>query len=215
MGNGSEEGCALLKQIKTTETTKQIPVIIFTGTDMEELTGDLLLELSEAIVPKGGGALDLLIKETSLFLNMIEEPVEKTGANMPKYMNAMLEGKTVLLVDDDMRNIYALTSVLESNNMIVIPASTGRDALLKLNKFQNVDLILMDIMMPEMDGYEAIQKIREIDRHETLPIIALTAKAMAGDKEKCIQVGASDYISKPINIEELFSKMRIWLYKES
>ena len=214
LGNGSEEGCALLKQIKTTDTTKQIPVIIFTGTDMEELTGDLLLELSEAIVPKGSGALDLLIKETSLFLNMIEEPVEKTGAIMPKYMNAMLEGKTVLLADDDMRNIYALTSVLESNKMIVIPASTGRDALLKLNKFQNVDLILMDIMMPEMDGYEAIQNIREIERHKTLPIIALTAKAMTGDKEKCIQVGASDYISKPINIEELFSKMRIWLYKE-
>lgn len=214
LGNGSEEGCALLKHIKTSDTTKHIPVILFTGTDMEELTGDLLVELSDAIVPKGGGALDLLIKETNLFLNKIEEPIAKVGAIMPNYMNAMLEGKTVLLADDDMRNIYALTSVLENNKIIVIPALTGRDALFKLDKFQNIDLILIDIMMPEMDGYEAIQKIREMDRYKTLPIIALTAKAMSGDKEKCIQVGASDYISKPINVEELFSKIRIWLFKE-
>lgn len=113
-----------------------------------------------------------------------------------------------------MRNIYALTNMLENQKMTVIPASNGRDALEKLAKYRDVDIILMDIMMPEMDGFEAMQQIRLIPKYKSTPILALTAKAMVGDKEKCIQCGASDYISKPVNMESLFSMMRIWLYKD-
>jgi CheY-like chemotaxis protein len=126
----------------------------------------------------------------------------------------ILKNKTVLLVDDDMRNIYALTSMLEGQNMKVIPASNGKEAIIRLQENPVVDIILMDIMMPEMDGYQAMQQIRKMDDCKTIPIISLTAKAMVGDREKCLQCGASDYISKPVNPEQLFSIMRVWLYQE-
>jgi signal transduction histidine kinase/CheY-like chemotaxis protein len=214
LGNGTEEGCNLLKSIKGNDLTKHIPVIVFTGTDFDSLTGEALLGLSDAIVSKDGQSLDKLMKETDVFLTSIEKTNKFDVPEMPEYMNNIIANKTVLLVDDDMRNIYALTSLLENQKMTVIPATNGKEALTKLEKYPHVDLILMDIMMPEMDGYEAMQKIRMIERFKTVPILALTAKAMVGDKEKCIQCGASDYISKPVNMEILFSMMRVWLYKE-
>ena len=128
-------------------------------------------------------------------------------------MNDLLQGRNVLLVDDDMRNIYALSSVLEGQNLNVITAINGRDALLKLEQHPEIEIVLMDIMMPEMDGYQAMQEIRKTRKIQNLPIIALTAKAMMGDREKCIQCGASDYISKPVNTDQLLSLMRVWLYK--
>jgi signal transduction histidine kinase/CheY-like chemotaxis protein len=214
LGNGSEEGCALLKSIKESPSTMLIPVIVFTGTDIDSMNDETLLGLSDAIVSKDGESLDKLMKETSTFLTSIDKPKDIAKTVIPVYMEEMLAGKQVLLVDDDMRNIYALTNMLENNKMRVIPASNGRDALEKLAKYKDVDIILMDIMMPEMDGFEAMQQIRKIDRYKSTPILALTAKAMVGDKEKCIQCGASDYISKPVNMENLFSMMRIWLFKE-
>ena len=214
LGNGSEEGCALLKSIKESPSTMLIPVIVFTGTDIDSMNDETLIGLSDAIVSKDGESLDKLMKETSNFLSSIEKPKDVAKPIMPVYMEEMLAGKQVLLVDDDMRNIYALTNLLENNKMRVIPASNGRDALEKLAKYKDVDIILMDIMMPEMDGFEAMQQIRKIDRYKSTPILALTAKAMVGDKEKCIQCGASDYISKPVNMENLFSMMRVWLFKE-
>lgn len=124
-----------------------------------------------------------------------------------------LEGKTILIVDDDMRNIFALTSLLESNNMNALFAENGRDALEVLSNHAEIDLILMDIMMPEMDGYETMRVIRQNEEYITLPIIALTAKVMKNDREKCLEAGASDYIQKPVNAEQLISLMRVWLYE--
>ena len=125
----------------------------------------------------------------------------------------MLKGKKTLIVDDDLRNIFALTSVLEQHKMNIIYEENGKKGFERLQKEADVDIVLMDIMMPEMDGYEAMNRIRKMKQFKKLPIIALTAKAMKGDREKCIEVGASDYISKPINIEQLISLLRVWLYK--
>ncbi|MGZ6416813.1 MAG: response regulator, partial [Bacteroidia bacterium] len=125
----------------------------------------------------------------------------------------VLNNKKILVVDDDIRNIYSLTNVLEEEGVHCIVAENGIIALETLKKDLSIDLVLMDIMMPEMDGYEATTEIRKIDKFKKLPIIALTAKAMKGDKEKCLAVGMSDYISKPVNIEQLLSLMRVWLYK--
>jgi CheY-like chemotaxis protein len=125
----------------------------------------------------------------------------------------MLKNKKVLVVDDDMRNVFALTASLEQEQMEVITASDGKEALDCLKKNEDVDIVLMDIMMPEMDGYEAMRHIRNSMNMKELPIIALTAKAMTGDREKCIEAGASDYITKPVKIDQLLSLMRVWLYK--
>ena len=126
---------------------------------------------------------------------------------------ATLEDKKILLVDDDGRNLFALTAVLESKGMETVMAANGKDALAALQEHDDIDIILMDIMMPEMDGYEAIGKIREQSRYKKLPIIALTAKAMKGDFNKCIEAGASDYLSKPVDTNKLLSLMRVWLYR--
>jgi CheY-like chemotaxis protein len=136
----------------------------------------------------------------------------------PKYaklgaLNEVLKNKTVLVADDDMRNIFSLTKALEKYEMNVIAAVDGRDALQKLKSSPNVDVVLMDMMMPEMDGYESTRAIRNIPQYRRLPIIAVTAKAMMGDRAKCIDAGASDYITKPIDADQLFSLLRVWLYE--
>src|SRR5262249_31319820 len=124
-----------------------------------------------------------------------------------------LAGKKVLVVDDDIRNIFAVTSLLERHDMKIIATENGRDAIDALNRTPDVDIVLMDIMMPEMDGYETMQAIRKIRRFKSLPIIALTAKAMKGDRQKCIEAGASDFIAKPVDTEQLLSFLRVWLYR--
>ena len=127
--------------------------------------------------------------------------------------DTVLAGKKVLLVDDDVRNIFAMTSLLERHKMDVVPAETGMDALALLEKNPDMDVVLMDIMLPEMDGYETTRRIRLQTRHKDLPIIALTAKAMKGDREKCLEAGASDYIAKPVDTEQLLSLLRVWMYR--
>ena len=125
----------------------------------------------------------------------------------------MLEGKKVLIVDDDMRNVFALSSVLAEKQMVLIEAENGREALAKVNEHPDVDIILMDIMMPDMDGYDTMRAIRKVSKFRSLPIIALTAKAMKGDREKCLEAGASDYLAKPVNTEQLLSALRMWLHR--
>jgi CheY-like chemotaxis protein len=125
----------------------------------------------------------------------------------------VLAGKKVMIVDDDIRNIFALISTLERHDIVTVSAETGRDAINLLQTSLDVDIVLMDIMMPEMDGYETMQKIRREHRNNSLPIIAVTAKAMKGDRNKCIEAGASDYITKPLKIDQLLSLMRVWFFK--
>jgi CheY-like chemotaxis protein len=127
-------------------------------------------------------------------------------------MNEVLKGKTVLLTDDDVRNIFSLTRALEASQMNVLSATDGREALKVLEQHPEIDIVLMDIMMPEMDGYETMKQVRKKQQYRNLPIIAVTAKAMVGDREKCIRAGASDYISKPVDVDQLLSLLRVWLY---
>lgn len=214
LGNGQEEGVSLLEKIKSDASHSGTPVIIFTGSEINEDQEKQLRKWSEAIVLKNGQSLDRLISETEHFLHSVKEKsVDQPGFKIPAMMEDMLLSRNVLLVDDDMRNIYALSSVLEGQNMRVITAINGKDALAKLEQHPEIEIVLMDIMMPEMDGYQAMQEIRKNKQTSALPIIALTAKAMVGDREKCIQCGASDYISKPVNTDQLLSLMRVWLYK--
>jgi CheY-like chemotaxis protein len=154
-----------------------------------------------------------LIEETTYFLNQVEarlpevkRPVQRGGTNA-----SSLEGRTILITDDDTRNIYALRSALEDFKMIVLSAESGADAIGLLRSHAEIDVVLMDIMMPEMDGYETIRRIRARDEWRELPILALTAKAMKGDREQCLAAGASEYISKPVDIDQLVALIRVWL----
>ena len=157
-----------------------------------------------------------LLDETALFLHRVE-------ANLPEPKRSMLEraqktdpvlqGKKILIVDDDVRNIFSLTAVLERQEMEITSAESGKEVLSILEKAPNLDVILMDIMMPEMDGYEAMRAVRKMAKYKKLPMIALTAKAMKGDREKCVEAGASDYITKPVDTEQLLSLLRVWLYQ--
>ena len=172
-----------------------------------------LSKLSRSIIIKTLNSYERLKDEIkSVVDNPVHTPDEKVEMLSSGILNNVLENKNVLLVDDDMRNIFALTNVLENNSMNVIVANDGREAVEKVKSSEKIDIILMDIMMPEMDGYEATSEIRKIPGFEKIPIIALTAKAMKGDREKCIEAGASDFIAKPVDIMKLISLMKIWLY---
>jgi CheY-like chemotaxis protein len=214
VGEKKVEGISFLEEIKSMHSHRSTPVIVFTSGEIGEEDEMNLKKWTDAIVLKSEESTERLIAETELFLNKVSmHPQGTRNIQIPPSLLNLLNGKHVLLVDDDIRNIYALTSVLEQHGMKVTMAKNGADALNKLEKYPDVDIVLMDIMMPEMDGYLATQKIRQIEQFKNLPIIALTAKAMSGDREKCIQCGASDYISKPVSIEQLLSLMRVWLYQ--
>ncbi|MCX6290876.1 MAG: response regulator [Bacteroidetes bacterium] len=214
-GSKHYNGFEILEQLKSNDKSSLLPVIVYTGEEINEEEEKQVKKFTNSVVQKNDESLNRILDETRLFLHRLNDEKEAVVRNqLPGKMNELLNGKSVLLVDDDMRNIYALTSALEGQGMNVIAACDGMDALAKIEKHKGLSIILMDIMMPEMDGYTAIQEIRKMDGYKSIPIIAQTAKAMKGDREKCIQSGASDYISKPINIEQLLSLMRVWLYKE-
>ena len=171
--------------------------------------------MTEAVIIKDVKSPERLLDETSLFLH-------RPPTNLPSNKRLMLEqlrqtdsalsGKRALIIDDDIRNIFALTSILELHNMQVLYAENGQDGIAKLRENPGIDVVLMDIMMPEMDGYETMRIIRKSGEFGSLPIIAITAKAMKVDRAKCIEAGASDYISKPVDTEQLVSLLRVWLY---
>jgi CheY-like chemotaxis protein len=155
-----------------------------------------------------------LVDRSALFLHRVEAQLSRQSRKLLGQLrsgDAPLEGKKVLVIDDDIRNVFALTSTLEQRGMKVVFAENGREGVERLHQHPNTDLVLLDIMMPEMDGYETAQAIRSMPRFEHLPIISLTAKAMKGDREKAIAAGASDYITKPVDIDHLVSMMRVWL----
>jgi hypothetical protein len=208
-------GFDLMKTIKDRSDLRRLPVIVYTGMDLDEGEVTRLRQLAETIIIKDVRSPERLVDETALFLHRVQENLPEPQRDMLRRLtrpDPALVGKRVLVVDDDARNIFAITSVLEDHDMIVTYASNGREALDRVEDAPPVDAVLMDIMMPDMDGYEAMRRIRERPEHARLPIIALTAKAMKGDREKCIHAGASDYITKPVEPDQLISLLRVWLY---
>ncbi|HEX5073493.1 MAG TPA: HAMP domain-containing protein [Gemmatimonadaceae bacterium] len=215
---GGMTGFDLLERVKSDQrqTVREIPIIIYTGRDLSQQEETRLRKYAETIIVKDVKSPERLLDETALFLHRVEAKLPETKRRMLEQLHntdAVFAGKHVLIVDDDVRNIFSLTSVLESHGMNVAFAENGREALARLESGPDMDLVLMDVMMPEMDGYETTRAIRQNPRFRSLPIIALTAKAMKGDREKCIAAGASDYITKPVDTEQLLSLMRVWLYR--
>jgi len=204
----------LIAKMKELSGSPEIPVIVHTGKDLSKRETSRIKKLAETIIIKDADSIERLIDETALFLHRDVADMTDSQKNMMKHVNVTdprLEGKKVLIVDDDIRNIFALTSALERQQMQVVYAENGRDGIEMLQKTPGIDGVLMDIMMPGMDGFEAMQAIRQIGKFKSVPIIAVTAKAMKGDRQKCIEAGASDYITKPVETEQLMSLLRIWL----
>jgi CheY-like chemotaxis protein len=209
-------GFDVLAQLSRDEALSDIPVVVFTGRELSAEEDARLHTMARSVVVKGVESPERLLDETALFLHRVVGDLPQEKQRMLERLHESDEdivGQTVLLVDDDARNIFALSSVLERRGMNVVTATTGKEAIESLAKTPDVAIVLMDIMMPEMDGYQTMQVIREEGKWRRLPIIALTAKAMKGDREKCLQAGASDYLAKPVNTEQLLAALRMWLHR--
>jgi CheY-like chemotaxis protein len=209
-------GFELIRQLEQDKSIRVPPVIVYTGRELTREENDELEQYAETIIVKGVKSEERLLDETALFLHrtLSQMPPRKREIITSLYdRSAQLSDKQILLVDDDMRNIFALSKVLTEHGMKVVKADNGRVALQALADHPGMDFVLMDIMMPEMDGYECMRAIRRQSRFRDLPIVALTAKAMKDDRKKCIDAGASDYIAKPVDVERLLSLMRIWMRK--
>jgi HAMP domain-containing protein/signal transduction histidine kinase/DNA-binding response OmpR family regulator len=214
LGLPDMNGFELMERIKS--EIGDVPIIIYTGKDLTPKEETELRRMAETIIVKDVRSMDRLLDETALFLHRVEENLPEPKRQMLEQLHKkdpVLADKKVLIIDDDMRNIFALTSLLERYDMEVLYAENGRDGIETLKNTPGIDVALVDIMMPEMDGYEAMQHIRDMPEFKSLPLIALTAKAMKGDREKCIEAGASDYITKPADSEQLLSLLRVWLFK--
>ena len=209
-------GSDLLEKIKNNKKISDIPIIIYTGKDLSRKEEEQLQKYASRIIIKGAYSPERLLDEVALFLHLVEDNLPEEQKQMLKMVHDkdhMFINKKLLIVDDDIRNVFALTSVLEERGLTVIVGKNGREGIESLKKNPDTDLVLMDIMMPEMDGYEAMENIRKMHEFHDLPIIALTAKAMHGDRDKCIKSGANDYLAKPIDTNKLLSLLRVWLYK--
>jgi HAMP domain-containing protein/CheY-like chemotaxis protein/signal transduction histidine kinase len=209
-------GFDLLEQVQKDAALRDIPVVVYTGRELSNEEDEQLRKLAKGIVLKGVRSPERLLDETALFLHRIVADLPEAKQRMLEELHKrpdVLAGRKVLVVDDDVRNIFALSSVLERHGMHVLIATTGQEAINVLEQTPDVDLGLMDIMMPGMDGYETMRRVREIARFRRLPIIALTAKAMKGDREKCLDAGASDYVAKPVDTAQLISLLRTWLHR--
>ncbi|HEX4423029.1 MAG TPA: response regulator, partial [Kofleriaceae bacterium] len=209
-------GFELLEQLRAEPALQAIPVVVFTGKGLSAAEESQLRAVAKSIVVKDVQSPERLLDETALFLHRVIADLPEAKRKMIERLHgstAALHGRKVLVVDDDARNIFALTTVLENQEMDVMSATNGRQAIEIIQNTPELSVVLMDIMMPEMDGYETMREIRKDSRFRTLPILALTAKAMKGDREKCLQAGASDYIAKPVNTDQLLSLLRVWLYR--
>ena len=209
-------GTALIEQMRDEARLRHLPIIVYTGKELSRKEESQLSAVTEAIIVKGVRSPERLLDETALFLHRVEAnlpPTKRRMIQQSRRVDHALEGKKVLVVDDDVRNIFALTTALEAAGVTVIHSESGPEALETLPKHPDLSAILLDIMMPVMDGYETTRRIRAIPRFRFMPIIALTAKAMQGDREKCIDAGVSDYLAKPIDMDQLLSLLRVWLYR--
>ncbi|MGB6351594.1 MAG: response regulator, partial [Pseudolabrys sp.] len=209
-------GFEVLEELGADQALSEVPVVVFTGRELSAEEDARLHTMARSIVVKGVESPERLLDETALFLHRVvtELPLEKQ--RMLERLTSSdedLVDRTVLLVDDDARNIFALSSVLERRGMRVLTATTGNEAIKLIEAKNDIAIVLMDIMMPEMDGYQTMEQIRKNANFRRLPIIALTAKAMKGDREKCLDAGASDYLAKPVNTEQLLSALRSWLHR--
>lgn len=220
MGIPDKNAYETLDTIKKSPGLENLPIIIFTGKNLSKGEESRIKQYADSIVVKTAHSYQRILDEAGLFLHLVEEkeadskqkksPSEKLGG-----LYEVLNNKTVLIADDDVRNIFSLTKALEQHKMKVLAATDGKEALQVLKENPLVDIVLMDMMMPEMDGYETTREIRKISAYKQLPVLAVTAKAMMGDREKCIAAGASDYISKPVDIDQLISLLRVWLYDKA
>jgi signal transduction histidine kinase/DNA-binding response OmpR family regulator/HAMP domain-containing protein len=215
LGLADMTGFELLDRIRASEVCAKVPVIVYTGRDLTRREEEKLRKYSESIIIKGVRSPERLLDELAIFLHRVEKNLPaRDAARSPagQRQDEVFQGKSILVVDDDMRNVFALTNLLEEIGVRIIVARDGLESLEKIDKNSDIDLVLMDIMMPKMDGFEAIRRIREKPEFQDLPIIALTAKAMKGDRAQCIEAGANDYLAKPVNTERLLSILKVWLY---
>jgi tubulin-specific chaperone A len=213
---GEMSGFDLLAKIAADREISRPPIIVYTGKELTEDEEHELSRYAESIIVKGARSPERLLAETTLFLHRVQASLPRESQRLLRMEHdkeAVLKDKKILIADDDMRNVFAITSILEEKGSRVIAARNGRECLEKLAQHQDVDLVLMDIMMPEMDGYEAMKKIRSQKKYRGLPIIAFTAKAMKGDKVKCLDAGANEYLAKPVDVEKMLSLLRVWLYR--
>jgi CheY-like chemotaxis protein len=209
-------GFELLSRLNTDDKLSRCPVIVYTGKALTEEENRELLKYADSVIVKGVKSPERLLDETALFLHRVIANLPEEKQHTIKRLHsseAVLAGKNILIVDDDARNAFALSRLLSGKGVKAYIAPGGQKALEMLDKTP-IDLVLMDIMMPGMDGYETTQRIRAQARFRTLPILALTAKAMKGDREKCLEAGANDYLSKPIDSDRLYSMLRVWLSRE-
>jgi CheY-like chemotaxis protein len=209
-------GVEVLERMQQSPTLIELPVVVFTGKELAPDEDARLRTLARSVVVKDVESPERLLDETALFLHRVVSDLPPEKQRMLERLHGSdeaLVGRKVLVVDDDVRNIFALSSVLERRGMTVLTAGTGREAISMLESTPDIAIVLMDIMMPEMDGYETMQVIRQNAHLRRLPIIALTAKAMKGDREKCLEAGASEYMAKPVNTDQLLSGLRTWLHR--
>jgi CheY-like chemotaxis protein len=209
-------GFEVMERLRDLPSLSELPVVVFTGKDLSPEEDARLRVLARSVIVKDVESPERLLDETALFLHRVVADLPSDKQNMLDRLHRSdeaLVGRKVLIVDDDVRNIFALSSVLERRGMTVLTAGTGREAIETIESTSDLGIVLMDIMMPEMDGYETMQVIRQNSAFRRLPIIALTAKAMKGDREKCLEAGASEYLAKPVNTEQLLSALRMWLHR--
>jgi CheY-like chemotaxis protein len=209
-------GFELLDTFRADPVLRELPVVVFTGRELSAEDEAKLKSMAKSIILKDVQSPERLLDETTLFLHRVVADLPAEKQRMLERLhgsNEILHGRTVLVVDDDARNIFALTSLLEGHGIEVMSATNGRQAIELIETTPDLSMVLMDIMMPEMDGYQTMAEIRKDPKFRTLPMLALTAKAMKGDREKCLDAGASDYIAKPVNTDQLLSLMRVWLFR--
>lgn len=216
MGIPDATAYAALEEAKRNPELENMPIIVFTGKSLSMAEELKIKKYADSIVVKTAHSYQRMLDEVSLFLHLVQvkkDPQEKPSSQKLGELSDILEGKTVLITDDDIRNIFAISKALENYKMKVVTAINGKEAIKLLEENDAIDIVLLDMMMPEMDGYETAQTIRANPAWKKIPVIAVTAKAMSGDRDKCINAGASDYITKPIDLDQMMSLLRVWLYE--